>query len=117
MTREQGQGNREQEMREKVIEGLESIHAVAVGDGEFYCTDCGMWEFNQLLGEAVALLKQENAISIAWLQNRVRMYLAVRDESNLFVASVLIDTIKAWRKEQALEREARTHAETPEAVE
>lgn len=108
---------REQEMREKVIEGLESIHAVAVGDGEFYCTDCGMWEFNQLLGEAVALLKQEDAISIEWLQNRVRMYLAVRDESNLFVASVLIDTIKAWRKEQAQEREAQTHAETPEAVE
>lgn len=65
----------------------------------------------------IALLKQEDAIPIEWLQQRVRMYLAVRDESNLFVASVLYDTIKAWRKEQAQGREARTHAETPEAAE
>lgn len=47
----------DRELREKVIEGLESIHAVAVGDGEFYVTDCGMKDFNQLLGDTLALLK------------------------------------------------------------
>ena len=41
----------------KVIEGLEGIHAVAVGDGAFYVTACPFGDFNRLLKDALALLR------------------------------------------------------------
>lgn len=50
--------DREQELREKVVKGLSSIHAVAVGDGAFYVTECGMADFNRLLTDAAQLLKR-----------------------------------------------------------
>lgn len=49
--------------REEVIKGLESIHGVAVGDGAFYVTGCGMGDFNRLLKAAADALKGQEPIS------------------------------------------------------
>ena len=99
---------------EKVIEGLSSIHAVAVGDGAFYVTECGMRDFNRLLAEAVQLLKAQeanDAIPLKWMREKCKLYCSFGDYNK---AAWINDLVQWWQRET---REAQTHAETPEAVE
>ncbi|MBR1820135.1 MAG: hypothetical protein IJ769_00785 [Clostridia bacterium] len=99
-------------MRE-IIEQLESIHAVAVGDGAFYVTECGMGDFNRLLKNAVAMLrklKPRDSISLEWMSEKRDRYLSCGD---YIMAATLNDLVKQWQREKW---EAQTHAETSEAA-
>lgn len=47
--------------REKVIKGLENIHAVALDKEQLYVNHMSMKDFNELLADALELLKEQKA--------------------------------------------------------
>ncbi len=99
--------DREQELRDKVIKGLE--HEVARTELEWLdCVEVA------LLRDALELLKAQEAneaIPLKWMREKIKLYCAFGDYKT---AAWINDLVHWWQRET---REAQTHAETPEAVE
>lgn len=53
---------------EKTVKGLESIHAVALDKEQLYVNNMSMKDFNELLADALELLKEREALKV--LQDR-----------------------------------------------
>ena len=110
--------DREQELREKVIKGLECCSSE-----ENKCLACPYYgvcyvtqefPFRAIFADAIALLKAQeanDAIPLKWMREKCKLYCSFGDYNK---AAWINDLVHWWQRET---REAQAHAETPEAVE
>lgn len=83
---------------EKVIKGLESIHAVALDKEQLYVNHMSMKDFNELLADALELLKAKDInVPTKWVSVKDRLptpdkdVLTLDSQGNYYIDYVLRD--------------------------
>lgn len=87
---------------EKVIKGLESIHAVALDKEQLYVNHISMKDFNELLADALELLKEREArvIDISEIYTAKKLDVWFEDKGDNIVHPLMLIETEMTNKSQ-----------------